>query len=115
MKYLFLLFLLLTGGLACAQSPAVSHCFKVNALIKMDEDHYWADWTNGCPYTIDSVYVTVKFSDKSRQNIGDGVWSLHFIGPGASRVTRLTTPKGVPDFQFVNVNKVTPDLLEALR
>ena len=114
MKFLPLL-LLATGGLACAQSPAVSHCFKVNALIKMDEDHYWADWTNGCPYTIDSVYVMVKFSDKSRQKVGDGVWSLHFISPGARRVTRLSAPKNVRDFQFINVKKVTPDFEEALR
>lgn len=110
-----LLLFLATSGLSNAQSPAVSNCFKVNALIKMDEDHYWADWTNRCPYTVDSVYVTVKFSDKSRRKVGDGVWSLHFITPGASRVTRLTAPKDVTDFQFVNVKKVTPDLVEALR
>ncbi len=116
MKQLLLpLLFLATGGFACAQNPAVSHCFKVNALIKMDEDHYWADWTNSCPYTIDSVYVMVKFSDKSRQAVGDGVWSLHFVGPGARRVMRLTAPRDVPVFQFVSVKKVTPDFEEALR
>jgi hypothetical protein len=115
MKYLFLPLFLFASGLACAETPAVTHCFKVNALIKMDEDHYWADWTNSCPYTIDSVYVMVKFSDKSRQKVGDGVWSLHFVGPGLRRVMRLSAPKNVPDFQFVNVKKVTLDFEEALR
>lgn len=116
MKQLLLpLLFLATGVVACAQSPVVSRCFKVNALIKMDEDHYWADWTNSCPYTIDSVYVMVKFSDKSRHSVGDGVWSLHFIGPGTRRVMRLSAPGNVPLFQFVSVKKVTADLEEALR
>lgn len=115
MKRLLLVLFLLTGGLACAQKPPVSTCFKVNALVKMDGDHYWADWTNSCPYTIDSVYVMVKFSNKSRQKVGDGVWALHFITPGARRVTRLNTPRDVSDYQFVHVKKVTPDFKEALR
>ena len=100
---------------AYAQSPPLSHCFKVNAMIKMDGDHYWADWTNRCPYTIDSVYVKVKFSDKSRTTLGDGLWALHFISPGAHRVTRLTAPASVPRFEFIRVRRITTDLMEALR
>jgi hypothetical protein len=115
MKHLLPLLFLVTTGLACAESPAAPNCFKVNALLKMDEDHYWADWTNACSYTIDSVYVMVKFSDKSRHTVGDGVWSLHFVSPGTRRVMRLTAPKNVPDFQFVHVKKVTLDFEEALR
>ena len=92
----------------------VSECFKVNSLIKMDEDHYWANWTNSCPYTIDSVYVMVKFVDKARKTLGNGVWSLHFITPGTHRVIRFTAPLTVPGFESINVHKITTDSDEAL-
>ncbi|MGH9558542.1 MAG: hypothetical protein ACRD30_04825 [Bryobacteraceae bacterium] len=102
-------------GSAEAQSPPLARCFKVNRLLKMDGDHYWADWTNACPYIIDSVYVKVRFSDKARSQLGDGLWALHFISPGAHRVTRLTAPASVPHFEFVSVRRITTNLLEALR
>src|ERR1700677_1240854 len=103
MKRLLLLLLLLPimGGLACAENPTVTNCFKVNALIKMDEDHYWADWTNACPYTIDSVYVMVKFRNESGGALGDGVWGLHFVTPGTHQVTRFTSPLSLADFHSV--------------
>jgi tetratricopeptide (TPR) repeat protein len=98
---------------ACAQ-PKVAQCFKVYDLLKMDEDHYWANWANACPYTIDSVYVMVRFSDRSRTRLGNGVWALHFVTPGTHQVTRFTAPRGVPYFDFVQLHKITTDSLEAL-
>jgi hypothetical protein len=80
----------------------------------MDEDHYWANWANACPYTIDSVYVLVRFSNRSRNQLGNGVWALHFVVPGTHQVMRLTAPRAVPDFDFVQVRKITTDSLEAL-
>src|SRR5262250_3074788 len=92
MKSLLGILLLVTEGIASAQQPKVADCFKIQSLIKMDEDHYWANWKNSCPYTIDSVYVMVGFMDKFKQLIGNGVMGLHYIAPGTWRVTRLSTP-----------------------
>ncbi len=97
-----------------AEKPSVTECFKIQALTKTDSDHYWADWANTCPYTIDSVYVKIGFSDKFRKPLGSGVMGLHFILQGAHRVTRFSTPSGVAGFEFVHVRKVTTDSEDAL-
>ena len=117
MKRLLLLLLLLPimGGLACAENPTVTNCFKVNALIKMDEDHYWADWTNACPFIIDSVYVEVGFLDHSHKQLGEGVWPMYFVLPGVHRVTRFSVPVGVSAYETVRVSRITTDSAEALR
>ncbi len=99
---------------AASAQPKIAQCFKVYDLLKMDQDHYWANWQNACPYTIDSVYVMVRFSDRSRGQLGNGVWALHFVTPGTHQVTRFTAPRGVPDFDFVRLHKITTDSLEAL-
>jgi tetratricopeptide (TPR) repeat protein len=110
----------LSCGLAISMSaaawaqPQIAQCFKVYDLLKMDQDHYWANWQNACPYTIDSVYVMVRFSDRSRGHLGNGVWALHFVTPGTHQVTRFTAPRGVPDFDIVQLHKITTDSLEAL-
>ena len=114
MKHLGVLLFFL-GGAATADQPGVSECFKVHNLLKMDEDHYWADWSNACPYTIDSVYVMVGFADRSRNPVGSGVWSLHYIKPGTARVIRFSTPQGVENYEYVHVTKITADMEEALR
>jgi hypothetical protein len=115
MKHLASLLLVASAGIAYAEKPKVSECFKVNALIKTDEVHYWADWTNSCPYTIDSVYVLVAFANKSNPYLGNGVWPMYFVTPGAHRVTRFTIPAEVWGFESVNVRKITTDSVEALR
>lgn len=97
-----------------AGSPDVADCFKVHSLIRMDEEHYWANWTNACPYTIDSVYVMVNFQGGSGQALGDGVWALHFVTPGTHQVTRFTSPRALTDFHSVHVAKITTDSVEAL-
>jgi hypothetical protein len=94
--------------------PQIPQCFKVNALIRMDDDHYWANWTNACSYTIDSVYVNVEFVDGDRRTVGNGVWSMHFVTPGMHQVTRFSTPAGVSDFRTVKLRRVTTSLDEAL-
>jgi tetratricopeptide (TPR) repeat protein len=99
---------------AASAQPNIAQCFKVYDLLKMDQDHYWANWANACPYTIDSVYVMVRFSDRSRTRLGNGVWALHFVTPGTHQVTRFTAPRGVPEFEFVQLHKITADSLEAL-
>jgi hypothetical protein len=115
MKALLTVVFLLSAGAAFAQKPKVADCFKVHALIRADEAHYWADWTNSCPYTIDSVYVLVTFHDKSKLHIGDGVWPMYFVTPGAHRVTRFSVPSEVLDFAQVHVRKITVDAVEGLR
>ncbi len=97
-----------------AERPQVPDCFKVHALIKMDEEHYWANWTNKCPYVIDSVYVMVKFADKYRNGVANGVWGLHFVGSGEHRITRFTAPLTRPEFDSVQIDKITTDSVEAL-
>ena len=80
----------------------------------MDEDHYWANWTNACPFAIDSVYVVVNFSGRSVAGPIKGLWALHFVAPGAHQVTRLSTPASLADFDSVRVRKITTGLDEAL-
>ncbi len=65
---------LAVSALLSAEKPGVSECFKVNSLIRMDVEHYWANWTNACSYTIDAVYVIVGFEDNARNPVGKGVW-----------------------------------------
>jgi hypothetical protein len=101
------------AAITLAQHPGVSECFKVHELLRADEEHYWATWTNTCPYTIDSVYVTVRFADRSSRELADGVWSLHFIPPGTHRTMRLSAPGKVSDFASVHQKKITADLGEA--
>jgi hypothetical protein len=111
-----LLILLVLGLPALAEEqPKVPECFKVHSLTRMDAEHYWANWTNACPYTIDSVYVMVGFADKSRKPLGAGVWGLHFVTPGTHRVIRFSTPALVDEFEFVSIRKITTDAEEALR
>jgi hypothetical protein len=105
---------LFVSGVCFASDPKVAECFKVNALLKMDSDHYWADWKNSCPYTIDSVYVTVEFADQLGQRVGNGLWALHLVGPGLARVIRLSTPPTSANFEKILVRKITTDLEQAL-
>jgi hypothetical protein len=118
MKYLWPA-LLVCGGFACAENhplntPSVPECFKVHTLLKTDDAHYWADWTNACPFTIDQVYVMVRFVDGSRKTLGEGVWPMYFVLPGMHRVTRFSVPVGVDGFEFVNVRRITTNSAEAL-
>jgi hypothetical protein len=101
------------AAVALAQHPKVSECFKVHELLRADEEHYWATWTNACPYTIDSVYVTVRFVDRSSTELADGVWSLHFIPPGTHRTMRFSAPGKIADFASVHQKKITADMGEA--
>jgi hypothetical protein len=112
-KYAVILFAFAAVGFA-AEKPKVPECFKVNSMIRADEEHYWAAWTNACSYTIDSVYVIVRFADEANKLVGNGVWGLHFITPGASRVTRFSTPARLADYRFVRVGKITTNSEEAL-
>jgi|SRR5438477_5398019 len=114
MRYAAVLVLLTVSALG-AEKPAISQCFKVHSLTRTDGEHYWADWTNACPYTIDSVYVMIGFLDRFHKRLGEGVWGLHFITQGTHRVTRFSTPSGVGGFEFVDIRKVTTDFSEALR
>lgn len=101
------------AAFAMAEHANVSQCFKVHELLRADEEHYWATWTNACPYTIDSVYVMVKFADRSAKEVADGVWSLHFIAPGAHRTMRFSAPGKLADFASVRQSKITADMYEA--
>ncbi len=104
------------AGLASAeQKPRIPACFKIHAMIRADAEHYWTNWTNACPYTIDAVYVMVGFLDESRRWLGNGVWAMYFITPGASRIVRFSMPVEVPDFYSVKLVKITTNSEEALR
>jgi hypothetical protein len=96
------------------KAPSVPECFKVHRLLKTDETHYWADWTNTCPYTIESVYVMVGFVNGVSQYLGEGVWPMYFVLPGMHRVTRFSVPKGVDGFESIIVRRITTSSKEAL-
>lgn len=115
MKALLPILCLLSAGSVFAQKPKVSECFKVHALVRADSAHYWADWSNKCPYSIDSVYVVVTFTDQLRHQIGDGVFPTYFATPGAHRVTRFSVPAEVAGFAAVHVRKITSDAAEGLK
>lgn len=104
-----------TSGKKPALKTDVGQCFKVHRLLRADEAHYWADWTNGCPFTIDAVYVLVGFADHSRKELGNGVWPMYFIQPGVHRVTRFSAPAEVVNFATVHVHRITTDSADALR
>ena len=110
-----LVLLLLAASAFAVDNPPIPQCFKIHSLTKADSEHYWAEWTNACPYTIDSVYVMVGFADKLHKRLGDGVWGLHFVTQGSHRVIRFSAPRGVEGFEFVDIRKVTVDSSEALR
>lgn len=119
MNRLWIALLLCSGFASAADKPKVKvqvpDCFKVRRLLKTDETHYWADWTNTCPYTIDSVYVMVRFLDRSLNRLSDGVWPMYFILPGVHRVTRFSIPAAAEGFEFIRVNQITTNWVEALR
>jgi hypothetical protein len=102
------------SGMGLAADARVAECFKVNALLKMDADHYWADWKNSCPFTIDSVYVSVEFAGRGGENVGSGLWSLHLVQPGLARVMRLSSPPTSASFERISVRKISTDLEQAL-
>jgi hypothetical protein len=79
----------------------------------MDDEHYWANWSNACPYTIESVYVMVRFTDSRGVQVNDGVWAMYNVKPGAHRVNRFTAPN-TPAFHRVSVKRITTDSAEAL-
>ncbi len=85
----------------------------MHELLRADQEHYWATWTNSCPYTIDAVYVTVRFVDRSSRELADGVWSLHFVPAGAHRTMRFNAPGKLADFVSVHQKKITGDMSEA--
>jgi hypothetical protein len=114
LKLLLTLLLPVADAIGAGHAPAVPDCFKVHSLIRMDEEHYWANWTNACPFTIDSVYVMVNFRSQSGSHLGEGVWGLHFVTPGTHQVTRFTSPSNLSDFHTVHVAKITTDSVEAL-
>jgi hypothetical protein len=117
MKHLWIVLFLCCGFASAAdrRDPQVPECFKVSRLLKTDDTHYWADWTNTCPFTIDKVYVLVGFLDGSSRKLGNGVWPMYFILPGVHRVTRFSVPVGVSGFEFIRVQSITTDSVEALR
>ena len=127
MKHLWIAMFLLCGFACAADTPndttastaandkAIPKCFKVHRLLKTDDAHYWADWTNTCPFTIDQVYVMVRFQDRSRKTLDTGVWPMYFILPGVHRVTRFSIPAGAVGFEFIRVRRITTNTLEALR
>jgi hypothetical protein len=118
MKRLWVALFLCSGFACAADAPAdsaIPDCFKVHRLLKTDDTHYWADWTNACPFTIDQVYVMVRFLDRSSKTLGNGVWPMYFILPGVHRVTRFSVPVGVDGFEFIRVRLITTNSVEALR
>jgi hypothetical protein len=94
--------------------PKVADCFKVNRLLKIDATFYWADWSNACPYTVETVYVIVVFVDGSSKELGGGVWPMYFVEPGVHRVTRFTVPVGVSAYETLRVSTITTDSAVAL-
>jgi hypothetical protein len=102
----------LSGGdkpVASPKPPKIEDCFQINWMLRADDAHYWADWVNTCPYTIDSVYVMVGFTDHTKKPMGNGVWPMYFVLSGAHQVTRFSAPAQVEGFEAVLVHRITTD------
>jgi hypothetical protein len=91
----------------------VEECFKVHWLLRADDAHYWADWVSECPYTIDRVYVMIHFADHGKNHLGNGVWPMYFVLPGAHQVTRFSAPAEVSGFETVLLHRITTETAEA--
>jgi hypothetical protein len=91
----------------------VEECFKVHWLLRADDAHYWADWVSECPYTIDRVYVMIHFADHAKNHLGNGVWPMYFVLPGAHQVTRFSAPAEVSGFETVLLHRITTETAEA--
>jgi hypothetical protein len=91
----------------------VEECFKVHWLLRADDAHYWADWVSECPYTIDAVYVMIGFVDHGKKPLGNGVWPMYFVLPGAHQVTRFSAPAEASGFETVVLHRMTIDSAEA--
>lgn len=103
------------SGKKLSSKTDVGQCFKIHRMLRADEAHYWADWSNACPFTIEAVYVLVGFADHSRKELGNGVWPMYFIQPGVHRVTRFSAPAGVADFETVHLHRITTDSADAFK
>jgi hypothetical protein len=117
MKHFLSALLVCSAAVLAADKPAaeaakIQQCFKVRRLLKTDATHYWADWSNTCPFTIEAVYVLVGFLDRSKKELGNGVWPMYFVPPGTHRVTRFSAP--VSGFESVRVHRITTDFADAL-
>ncbi len=91
----------------------VEECFKIHWMLRADDAHYWADWVSECPYTIDSVYVMIHFADHAKNHLGNGVWPMYFVLPGAHQVTRFSAPAEVAGFETVLLHHITTETAEA--
>lgn len=91
----------------------VEECFKVHWLLRADDAHYWADWVSECPYTIDKVYVMIGFVDHGKRALGNGVWPMYFVLPGAHQVTRFSAPAEVSGFETLVIHHITTEMAEA--
>lgn len=107
--FLFLIFALTTWA-----QPPIEKCFKVDSLLRADQEHYWATWRNTCPYIIDAVYVTVDFKDRAGTTLGHGVWPLYFVLPGVGRFIRFSVPPLTSEYFSVIVKEITVDAEKAL-
>lgn len=110
-----LILVLFSAVAIAADKPQAWECFKVDSLTRIDDLHYQADAVNSCPYTIDHVYVLVKFFDKAWNRIGVDHFSAHFVAPG-ERIKHVFPISGyaVRRFRYVGVRRITTDALEAL-
>ena len=90
----------------------VESCFKIHWLPRADDAHYWADWISECPCTTDTVYVTIGFLDHGKNHIGNGVWPMYFVLPGAHQVTRFSAPAEVAGFETLVIHRITTEAAE---
>ena len=55
----------------------------------------------------------VGFLDHDKNHMGNGVWPMYFVLPGAHQVTRFSAPAEVSGFETMTVHHITIDTAEA--
>ena len=117
-------FLLLPMLAQAALFARTEDCFQILSMRKAswtsdtvpgDENRYQVVARNTCPYTIDAVYVMVRFTDSASHELSNGLWVLYFMPPGRSWTKKFSVPLKAYGFERVVLRKITTNAEEALR
>ena len=98
-------------------------CFKVRSMVKADrtadavdgdEGRYQVVATNACGFTLDAIYVLVRFTDRRERVLSGGLWILYAMPPGQTWVKKFSVPLQAAGFERVVLRKITTNAEEAL-
>ena len=117
------LFVCLAAVLHAGDKPHTEDCFKVHSMLKADrtadvipgdERRYQVIATNACAYTIEAIYVLVRFTDQAQRVLSGGLWTLYAMPAGKTWTKKFSIPLKAAGFENVILGKITTNAEEAL-